>query len=150
MANVVFVVRCDRPEWGIAPPVPAESRYWGPFSTESAAKSHVYAEDALRLCDGNHTIIEVTEPLRERELTDWQISSIIDTARGDIVRDIARKSTPFVANGEPSNFNIPQSVGYKIATIKELRKRYPGLTIKESKDIVDQWERDGKVSFHSN
>lgn len=150
----VFAVKCDLPSrfalFG-RETVADLTRYYGPFPTESAAKAHISVEKALNFCEGEHSIVQIREVESELNLTNWQVNSIIEDAKSRAVIEMARQSKPFVATWENDNTNIrvgiTSELGHKIATIKELRNRYPGLGLKESKDIVDNWQEKGLVQF---
>lgn len=123
-------------------------RFFGPFPDFEAARVDNLIESALNYCDGIHTIRVIQEVNRDEN---WAkgvnlpslIRTVLADSRAEMVLEMARESKPFAVESPVDG----RRFAAKIATIKELRTRYPGLGLKNAKDIVDEWERTGEIFF---
>lgn len=134
-----------------------EPVFIGPFSTESEADDWlslptygVSAGPIVDFCNGKHEIVTLVAPDRERKFSELAVRRAIQRAvekqKSATIAELASKVRPFIGTTEgiPSSWPVTfdNLTGRKIATIKTLRMLYPGLGLKEAKDIVDGWQRD--------
>jgi ribosomal protein L7/L12 len=118
----------------------------GPFDTVREAEffltlptNQVFADS---FCDGKHEIRNIITPDYTQMFTVSQVREVLDRAKERTILEIARETKPFVMENEEVQAKNPRRNLYenrRIVTIKTLRNRYPGLGLKEAKEIVDGW-----------
>lgn len=123
--------------------------FTGPFDSRKDAEVFLMLPIAGSFlhCQRMHTIHELIVP--DAGTIDLStVMRIVDEVKYDakqqVIAEIARKSPRFgvgVNGNIETDFSILQQFGIvnPIATIKELRTRYPGLGLKEAKEIVEEW-----------
>lgn len=130
--------------------------YTGPFDSRKDAEVFLMLPLAGSFlhCQRQHTIHELIVP-DAGTISLSTVMRIVDDvkydAKQEAISEIARRSTPFGIGNDGRIENDPSIIRMygmvnPIATIKELRNRYPGLGLKEAKEIVEQWHADSDAT----
>lgn len=121
--------------------------YIGPFSSVEDAQNWLLLPIEgwmdREVCPGKHRILDLVKPDRTRTYSESAVLDVVSRAKDEFRVQMARETQPFVVKGESPLGNV---ISGKIATIKELRLRFR-IGLKEAKDIVEEWERTGEVTF---
>jgi ribosomal protein L7/L12 len=144
-----YIVQCTHPS------VPSDVNYVGPFDSELDA--NVYTEMPVfgqLECQRNHKILEMYTPKIDN-VPFGKVVDLIEQAenRGKqlAITEMARESKPFGVGMDgriEDDLTIIQQFGIvnPIRVIKELRIRYPGLSLQNAKEIVEDWHARSDVT----
>jgi ribosomal protein L7/L12 len=130
--------------------------FTGPFNSESEAEIFLMLPvmGSILHCQRNHKIHELVAPSTEK-IDFATLMRVVEQAkaggRKDKAVELAQNAIPFWADEDGNrHFDVTfeDIRDNMITTVKALRRKYDGIGLKESKDIVTQWRDNLNSCFH--